>query len=100
MDGGTITAPNLAIWTPEEGWIVENEGVAPGIPGPWKDSPRHGAAAATFVIGRVGRVGRIGTRQKETRIKRMLADSMIRVTPLIRVVLSKDTRGRCWVKSS
>lgn len=20
MDGGSITAPNLAIWTPEEGW--------------------------------------------------------------------------------
>jgi tricorn protease len=31
MDGGTITAPNLAIWTAEEGWIVENEGVAPDI---------------------------------------------------------------------
>ena len=31
MDGGTITAPNLAIWTPEEGWTVENEGVAPDI---------------------------------------------------------------------
>ena len=31
MDGGTITAPNLAIWTPEGGWIVENEGVAPDI---------------------------------------------------------------------
>jgi tricorn protease len=31
MDGGTITAPNIAIWTPEEGWVVENEGVAPDI---------------------------------------------------------------------
>ena len=31
MDGGTITAPNLAIWTPEEGWVVENEGVPPDI---------------------------------------------------------------------
>jgi len=31
MDGGSITAPNLAIWTPEEGWTVENEGVAPDI---------------------------------------------------------------------
>jgi tricorn protease len=30
MDGGSITAPNLAIWT-EEGFIVENEGVAPDI---------------------------------------------------------------------
>jgi tricorn protease len=30
MDGGTITAPNLAIWT-EDGWIVENEGVPPDI---------------------------------------------------------------------
>jgi tricorn protease len=31
MDGGLITAPNLAIWTPEEGWVVENEGVPPDI---------------------------------------------------------------------
>src|SRR5690606_41639689 len=30
MDGGTVTAPNLAIYT-EDGWIVENEGVAPDI---------------------------------------------------------------------
>ena len=29
MDGGTVTSPNLAIWTPENGFIVENEGVAP-----------------------------------------------------------------------
>ncbi len=31
IDGGTISAPNLAIWTDDEGWIVENEGVAPDI---------------------------------------------------------------------
>jgi tricorn protease len=31
MDGGSITAPNLAIWTPEDGWVVENEGVPPDI---------------------------------------------------------------------
>ncbi len=30
MDGGTVTAPNLAIWT-EEGWVVENIGVPPDI---------------------------------------------------------------------
>lgn len=30
MDGGNITAPNLAIWT-DEGFIVENEGVPPDI---------------------------------------------------------------------
>ena len=30
MDGGNITAPNLAIWN-EDGWIVENEGVPPDI---------------------------------------------------------------------
>jgi tricorn protease len=30
MDGGTITAPNLAIWT-EDGWVVENEGVPPDV---------------------------------------------------------------------
>jgi tricorn protease len=32
MDGGSVTAPNLAIWTPEGGYIVENEGVAPDLP--------------------------------------------------------------------
>jgi tricorn protease len=31
MDGGMVTAPNLAIWTPDGGFIVENEGVAPDI---------------------------------------------------------------------
>ena len=31
MDGGSVTAPNLAIWTPEGGYIVENEGVEPDI---------------------------------------------------------------------
>lgn len=31
MDGGQITAPNLAFWTREGGWGVENEGVAPDI---------------------------------------------------------------------
>ncbi len=30
MDGGYVTAPNLAIWT-QDGWIVENEGVPPDI---------------------------------------------------------------------
>jgi len=30
MDGGSITAPNLAIWT-EDGWVVENEGVPPDM---------------------------------------------------------------------
>jgi tricorn protease len=30
MDGASVTAPNLAIWT-EEGFIVENEGVAPDV---------------------------------------------------------------------
>ncbi|HVD93378.1 MAG TPA: PDZ domain-containing protein [Vicinamibacterales bacterium] len=30
IDGGSITAPNLAIWT-EDGWVVENEGVPPDI---------------------------------------------------------------------
>jgi tricorn protease len=30
MDGGSITAPNFAIWT-EDGWVVENVGVPPDI---------------------------------------------------------------------
>ena len=30
MDGGMVTAPDLAIFT-EEGWVVENAGVAPDI---------------------------------------------------------------------
>lgn len=29
MDGGAVTAPHFAIWTPEEGFTVENQGVAP-----------------------------------------------------------------------
>lgn len=29
MDGGNVTAPNFAIWDPEKGFIVENEGVPP-----------------------------------------------------------------------
>jgi tricorn protease len=31
MDGGAITAPDFAAWTPDEGWIVENIGVPPDI---------------------------------------------------------------------
>ena len=31
MDGGAITAPNLAFWDPEKGWTVENEGVPPDV---------------------------------------------------------------------
>jgi len=31
MDGGFVTAPNLAIWTPEDGWVVENVGVPPDV---------------------------------------------------------------------
>jgi tricorn protease len=30
MDGGRVTAPNLAIWT-EDGWVVENAGVPPDV---------------------------------------------------------------------
>jgi tricorn protease len=29
MDGGSVTAPSFAIWTPEDGFTVENEGVPP-----------------------------------------------------------------------
>ena len=31
MDGGQVTAPNLAFWTPEEGFGVENVGVPPDV---------------------------------------------------------------------
>jgi tricorn protease len=31
MDGGTVTAPNFALWSPDGGWVVENEGVPPDI---------------------------------------------------------------------
>jgi len=30
LDGGRITAPNLAIWS-EDGWVVENQGVPPDV---------------------------------------------------------------------
>jgi tricorn protease len=38
MDGGTITAPNIAGWTAEDGWVIENEGVGPDIE--VEDSPQ------------------------------------------------------------
>lgn len=31
LDGGTTTAPNLGMWTADEGWLVENVGVPPDI---------------------------------------------------------------------
>ena len=31
LDGGSVTAPNLAFWTEEEGFGVENVGVPPDI---------------------------------------------------------------------
>ena len=31
LDGGNMTAPNLAFWTPEDGWGIENVGVPPDI---------------------------------------------------------------------
>src|SRR5262249_29147163 len=31
MDGGGVTAPNLAFWAPEEGFGVENVGVPPDV---------------------------------------------------------------------
>ncbi len=38
MDGGTITAPNIAGWAPEDGWVIENEGVPPDVE--IEDSPQ------------------------------------------------------------
>jgi tricorn protease len=43
MDGGYISAPNLAIWT-EDGWIVENVGVPPDVEVDWRP--------ADYVAGR------------------------------------------------
>jgi tricorn protease len=31
MDGGGITAPNIAFWDVQKGWTVENEGVPPDV---------------------------------------------------------------------
>lgn len=31
LDGGTVTAPHFAFWTPEGEWEVENRGVAPDV---------------------------------------------------------------------
>jgi tricorn protease len=31
MDGGTVTAPRLGIFSTEGKWVVENEGVAPDV---------------------------------------------------------------------
>ncbi len=63
MDGGSVTAPNLAIWT-EDGWVVENEGVPPDIeveqtPGRRDRRPRPAA--------RKGDPGSASTSSKRTR---------------------------------
>jgi tricorn protease len=31
MDGGNVTAPSMAFWSPEEGFAIENEGVPPDV---------------------------------------------------------------------
>jgi tricorn protease len=31
MDGGSVTAPRVAFWSPEGAWDVENHGVAPDV---------------------------------------------------------------------
>ena len=31
MDGGRVTAPDFAHWSPRDGWIIENEGVPPDV---------------------------------------------------------------------
>ena len=31
MDGGSVTAPNLAIWTADAGYVVENVGIPPDV---------------------------------------------------------------------
>jgi tricorn protease len=31
MDGGTVTSPSFAIYSPEGKWEIENEGVTPDI---------------------------------------------------------------------
>jgi len=31
MDGGAVTAPDFALWSPEEGWVIENVGVPPDV---------------------------------------------------------------------
>ena len=51
MDGGTITAPNLAIWTPEDGWVVENAGVAPDLEVEQTPAARPSAAPSAAAVG-------------------------------------------------
>ena len=31
MDGGSVSAPNFTLWSPQGGWVVENEGVPPDV---------------------------------------------------------------------
>jgi tricorn protease len=31
MDGGFVTAPSSGVWSPKDGWIAENVGIAPDI---------------------------------------------------------------------
>ena len=48
LDGGTVTAPHFAFWTPEGKWDVENHGVPPDVevefdPKPSAPGPRPAA---------------------------------------------------------
>ena len=59
MDGGTVTAPNLAIFT-DEGWVVENEGVAArhrSRADACRRDCRQGPAARSGHSGGAGRAG-------------------------------------------
>jgi tricorn protease len=31
MDGGYVTAPSSGVWSPKDGWVAENVGIAPDI---------------------------------------------------------------------
>ncbi len=31
LDGGVVSVPNYGMWTPEDGWVIEGEGVSPDI---------------------------------------------------------------------
>jgi len=55
MDGGYVTAPRGGLWAPDEGWAVENKGVAPDVeveldPAAWRAGQDTQLARAVAIL--------------------------------------------------
>ena len=66
MDGGAVTAPRIALWTPESEYAVENHGVAPDVevevdPAAWRAGKDNQLEKAVSIL--MQQLGTMTTRQ-------------------------------------